>query len=54
VHRAGVFVGFNNVSGHRLGAVAEAADELVILLGTEPDAIAIPGVAPTASSAAAH
>jgi D-alanyl-D-alanine-carboxypeptidase/D-alanyl-D-alanine-endopeptidase len=46
VHRAGVFVGFNNVSGHRLGAVAAAADDLVILLGTEPDAIAIPGAAP--------
>jgi D-alanyl-D-alanine-carboxypeptidase/D-alanyl-D-alanine-endopeptidase len=46
VHRAGVFVGFNNVSGHRLGAVAAAADDLVTLLGTEPDAIAIPGAAP--------
>jgi D-alanyl-D-alanine-carboxypeptidase/D-alanyl-D-alanine-endopeptidase len=46
VRRAGVFVGFNNVSGHRLGAVAAAADDLVILLGTEPDAIAIPGAAP--------
>lgn len=43
VHRAGVFVGFNNVSGHRLGAVANAADALVLLLGTEPDSIAIPG-----------
>ncbi|MEJ0064965.1 MAG: D-alanyl-D-alanine-carboxypeptidase/endopeptidase AmpH [Caulobacteraceae bacterium] len=43
VHRAGVFVGFNNVSGHRLGAVAEAADQLVFLLGAEPDAVALPG-----------
>jgi len=51
VRRAGVFVGFNNVSGHRLGAVAEAADALVVLLGSEPDAIAIPGVAPAASHA---
>ncbi len=50
LHRAGVFVGFNNVSGHRLGAVAEAADQLVFLLGTEPDSIAIPG----ATAAAAH
>ena len=47
VHRAGVFVGFNNVSGRRLGAVAEAADQLVFLLGTEPDSIDIPGVPPT-------
>jgi serine-type D-Ala-D-Ala carboxypeptidase/endopeptidase len=55
VHRAAVFVGFNNVSGHRLGAVAEAADQLVFLLGTEPDTIPIPGAAPTpAHSAPAH
>ena len=50
VHRAGVFVGFNNVSGRRLGAVAEAADQLVFLLGAEPDAVALPG----APAAAAH
>jgi D-alanyl-D-alanine-carboxypeptidase/D-alanyl-D-alanine-endopeptidase len=43
VHRAGVFVGFNNVSGHRLGAVAEAADQLVFLLGAESDAVTLPG-----------
>jgi D-alanyl-D-alanine-carboxypeptidase/D-alanyl-D-alanine-endopeptidase len=49
VRRVGVFVGFNNVSGHRLGAVAEAADQLVFLLGNEPDTIAIPGVAPAAA-----
>ena len=49
LHRAAVFVGFNNVSGHRLGAVAEAADELAVLLGTEPDSIAIPGTAPSAA-----
>ena len=45
VHRAGVFIGFDNVSGHRLGAVAEAADQLVILLGSEPDTVALPGAA---------
>jgi serine-type D-Ala-D-Ala carboxypeptidase/endopeptidase len=50
LHRAAVFVGFNNVSGHRLGAVAEAADELAILLGNEPDSIAIPGTAPIAAA----
>ena len=50
LHRAGVFVGFNNVSGHRLGAVAEAADQLVFLMGAEPDAVSLPGV----SAAAAH
>jgi D-alanyl-D-alanine-carboxypeptidase/D-alanyl-D-alanine-endopeptidase len=50
VHRAGVFVGFNNVSGRRLGAVAEAADQLVFLLGAEPDAVALPGT----PAAAAH
>lgn len=49
VRRVGVFVGFNNASGHRLEAVAEAADQLVFLLGTEPDAVAIPGAAPTAA-----
>ena len=49
VHRAGVFVGFNNVSGHRLGAVAEAADQLVFLLGAAPDSIVIPGAAPVAA-----
>jgi serine-type D-Ala-D-Ala carboxypeptidase/endopeptidase len=49
VHRAGVFVGFNNVSGHRLGAVAEAADQLVFLLGAEPDAVPLPG-APAAAA----
>jgi len=54
VHRAGVFVGFNNVSGHRLGAVAEAADALVILLGSEPDSIAIPGAAPMPTLGSAH
>jgi D-alanyl-D-alanine-carboxypeptidase/D-alanyl-D-alanine-endopeptidase len=54
VRRAGVFVGFNNVSGHRLGAVADAADALVILLGSEPDSITIPGAAPTAARQAAH
>ena len=58
VHRAGVYDGYKNVSGHRLGAVADAADALVVLLGSEPDAIAIPGAAPTASPvaspAAAH
>ena len=48
VHRAAVFVGFNNVSGRRLGAVAEAADQLVILLGTEPESIAVPGATPIA------
>jgi serine-type D-Ala-D-Ala carboxypeptidase/endopeptidase len=52
VHRAAVFVGFNNVSGRRLGAVAEAADQLVFLLGTEPDSIAIPGTPPVAGDAA--
>ena len=51
-HRAGVFVGFNNVSGHRLGAVAEAADALVALLGEESNSIAIPGAAPSAVQAA--
>jgi D-alanyl-D-alanine-carboxypeptidase/D-alanyl-D-alanine-endopeptidase len=50
VHRAGVFVGFNNVSGHRLGAVAETADQLAFLLGAEPGAVALPG----ASAVAAH
>jgi len=54
VHRAGVFVGFDNVSGHRLGEVAAAADALVILLGSEPDSIAIPGSAPTPAPVAAH
>jgi len=49
VRRAGVFVGFDNASGHRLGDVAEAADALVTLLGTEPDAIVIPGDAPAAA-----
>ena len=52
VHRAAVFVGFNNVSGRRLGAVAEAADELVILLATEPDSIVIPGAPPVAGEPA--
>ena len=52
VHRAAVFVGFNNVSGHKLGAVAEAADELVILLGGEQDSVAIPGAAPVAGAPA--
>jgi D-alanyl-D-alanine-carboxypeptidase/D-alanyl-D-alanine-endopeptidase len=49
LHRVGVFVGFNNVSGHRLGAVAEAADQLVFLLGAEPDAVALPGAPATAA-----
>ncbi len=53
-HRAGVFVGFNNVSGHRLGAVAEAADQLVFLLGAEPDSIAVPGAPAVARRQAAH
>ena len=52
--RAGVFVGFDNVSGHRLGAVAEAADQLVFLLGTEPDAVALPGAQALAQATAAH
>ena len=54
IHRAGVFVGFDNVSGHRLGDVAEAADALVILLGSEPDSIAIPGAAPAPGLGSAH
>jgi D-alanyl-D-alanine-carboxypeptidase/D-alanyl-D-alanine-endopeptidase len=46
-HRTGVFVAFDNVSAHRLGPVAATADQLVILLGAEPDAVPLPGSAPT-------
>jgi D-alanyl-D-alanine-carboxypeptidase/D-alanyl-D-alanine-endopeptidase len=57
VRRVGVFVAFNNVSGHRLGPVAAAADQLVFLLGAEPDAVVLPGAPALASertAAAAH
>lgn len=53
-HRAGVFVGFNNVSGHRLAAVAEAADQLVFLLGAEPETVTLPGQPAVAHQTAAH